>query len=162
MPQPWAPVLATFIFWLASITDWIDGYLARKLNQQSSLGAFLDPLADKLMVISALVLLVNEHPANNWILFSTLIIIAREVIVSSLREWMSTQGRGSDVAVSLSGKVKTVAQMLAILFLIYEQDLFGLPSFTIGLILLVAAAFLTLYSLIIYLTAAWKTIKISC
>lgn len=159
MPQPWAPALATFIFWLASITDWIDGYLARKLNQQSSLGAFLDPLADKLMVITALVLLVNAHPGNNWILFSTLIIIAREIIISSLREWMSALGKGSDVAVSFAGKAKTVAQMLAILFLIYEKDLFGLPSFTIGVILLVWAAFLTLYSLVVYFNAAWKTIK---
>lgn len=159
MPQDWAPALATFIFWLASITDWFDGYLARKLNQQSKLGAFLDPLADKLMVISALVLLVGTHPHNNWILFSSLIIIAREIIVSSLREWMSEQGKASEVAVSFFGKAKTVGQMFAILFLIYEQDLFGLPTFLLGVGLLVWAGFLTLLSLVIYLNSAWGTIK---
>ncbi|MDT8281861.1 MAG: CDP-alcohol phosphatidyltransferase family protein, partial [Gammaproteobacteria bacterium] len=77
LPQPWAPELATFIFWFAAITDWFDGYLARKLKQQSSLGAFIDPLADKLMVVSALLLLVTRHPDNNWLLFSALIIISR-------------------------------------------------------------------------------------
>lgn len=161
LPYDWAPTLATFVFWLASITDWFDGYLARKLNQQSKLGAFLDPLADKLMVICALVLLVAAHPDNNWILFSSLIVIAREIIVSSLREWMSEQGKASKVAVSFFGKAKTVAQMFAILFLIYEQDLFGLPTFLFGVGLLVWAAILTLLSLIIYLNSAWSTIRTS-
>ncbi len=159
LPSEWAPALATFVFCVASITDWIDGYLARKLQQQSALGAFLDPLADKLMVISALVLIVNAHPENNWILFSTLVIVAREIIISSLREWMSTQGKSSTVAVSYIGKVKTVAQMFAILFLIYEHDIFGLPTFLFGVGLLVWAAFLTIFSLVVYMNAAWKTIK---
>ena len=110
LPQPWAPALATFIFWLASISDWFDGYLARKLNQQSALGAFLDPLADKLMVIAALVLLVAKHPDNAWLMASSLIIIARELIVSSLREWMAVQGKAEQVAVSFVGKAKTVAR----------------------------------------------------
>lgn len=159
LPQDWAPALATFIFWFAAITDWFDGYLARKLNQQSALGAFLDPLADKLMVISALVLIVAANPDNNWILFSSLIIIAREIIVSSLREWMSTQGKSSVVAVSFFGKVKTVGQMIAILFLIYEKDICGLPTFLIGVGLLVWASLLTMLSLAIYLRSAWGTIK---
>ncbi len=159
MPQDWAPALATFIFWFAAITDWFDGYLARKLNQQSALGAFLDPLADKLMVIAALVLIVAANPDNNWILFSSLIIIGREIIVSSLREWMSSQGKSSMVSVSFLGKAKTAGQMFAILFLIYEQDIYGLPTFHFGVGLLVWAGILTLLSLSIYLRSAWATIK---
>ena len=159
LPQDWAPALATFIFWFAAITDWFDGYLARKLNQQSALGAFLDPLADKLMVIAALILIIAAHPESNWILFSSLIIIAREIIISSLREWMAAQGKGSVVAVSFFGKAKTVAQMFAILFLIYENDIFGLPTFLFGVGLLVWAGILTLLSLTIYLNSAWSTIK---
>jgi CDP-diacylglycerol--glycerol-3-phosphate 3-phosphatidyltransferase len=159
LPQDWAPALATFIFWFAAITDWFDGYLARKLNQQSALGAFLDPLADKLIVISALILIVAANPDNNWILFSSLIIIAREITVSSLREWMSTQGKSSVVAVSFFGKAKTVGQMFAILFLIYEKDIFGLPTFHFAVGLLVWAGILTLLSLSIYLRSAWGTIK---
>ncbi len=159
LPHDWAPALATFIFWFAAITDWFDGYLARKLNQQSALGVFLDPLADKLMVISALVLIVAANPDNNWVLFSSLIIIAREITVSSLREWMSTQGKSSDVAVSFLGKAKTFSQMFAILFLIYEKDAFGLPTFLFGVGLLVWAGVLTMLSLLIYLRSAWSTIK---
>lgn len=161
LPQDWAPALATFIFGFAAITDWFDGYLARKLNQQSALGAFLDPLADKLIVISALILIVAAYPENNWVLFSSLIIIAREITVSSLREWMSVQGKSSVVAVSFFGKVKTVGQMFAILFLIYEKDIFGLPTFLFGVGLLVWAGFLTVLSLVIYLHSAWSTIKAS-
>ncbi len=159
LPQSWSHLLATFIFWLASISDWFDGYLARKLNQQSALGAFLDPLADKLMVIIALLLLIAEHPDNLWLLGSSLIIIAREIIVSSLREWMAVQGKSEQVAVSFVGKAKTVGQMFAILFLIYEQDLFGMPTFILGTGLLVWAALLTILSMLVYLQAAWKTIK---
>lgn len=159
LPQPWAPALATFIFWLASISDWFDGYLARKLNQQSALGAFLDPLADKLMVIAALVLIVAKHPDNAWLMGATLIIIARELIVSSLREWMAVQGKADQVAVSFVGKAKTTAQMFAILFLIYAQDLFGLPTFIFGTGLLVWAALLTLLSMLFYLNQAWATIR---
>ncbi len=159
LPQDWAPALATFIFWFAAITDWFDGYLARKLNQQSALGAFLDPLADKLMVIAALILIVAANPDNNWILFSSLIIIGREIIVSSLREWMSSQGKSSMVSVSFLGKAKTAGQMFAILFLIYEQDIYGLPTFHFGVGLLVWAGILTLLSLSIYLRSAWATIK---
>lgn len=159
LPVGWSHVLATFIFWLASITDWFDGYLARKLNQQSDLGKFLDPLADKLMVITALVLIVADYPDNNWILFSSLIIIAREIIVSSLREWMSEQGKSGVVAVSFFGKAKTVGQMFAILFLIYQADLFGLPTFLFGVGLLVWAAILTLFSFAVYMKSAWHTIR---
>ena len=161
LPYSWAPALATFVFWFAAITDWFDGYLARKLNQQSALGAFIDPLADKLMVISALLLILTQHPDNNWLLFSSLIIISREIFISSLREWMASLGRGDDVAVSFAGKAKTVAQMFALLFLIYGQDLFGLPIYIIGVGMLVWAAFLTIVSMIVYIKAAWSSLATS-
>ncbi len=159
MPYSWAAAFATFIFWMAAITDWFDGYLARKLNQQSLLGAFIDPLADKLMVISALLLILAKHPENNWLLFSSLIIITREIFISSLREWMSAMGKSEVVAVSFFGKAKTVAQMFALLFLIYEQDIFGLPTFVFGTGLLVWAAILTIVSMITYVKSAWSTIS---
>ena len=158
LPYDWAPALATFIFWFAAITDWFDGYLARRLNQQSSLGAFIDPLADKLMVISALLLIITRHPENNWLLMSALIIISREIFISSLREWMSGMGSAQAVAVSFFGKAKTVAQMFALLFLIYEQDLFGLNTYVFGTGLLVWAAILTIVSMFIYIKSAWPTL----
>ena len=161
LPYTWASALATFIFWFAAITDWLDGYLARKLDQQSSIGAFIDPLADKLMVISALLIILAKHPENNWLLLSSLIIISREVFISSLREWMSNMGKGQDVAVSFFGKVKTVAQMSALLFLIYEHDIFGLPTYTFGVGLLVWSAILTLVSMAVYIKSAWLTLSTS-
>ncbi len=159
LPHDWASALATFIFWLAAITDWFDGYLARKLNQQSSLGAFIDPLADKLMVISALLIILTKHPDNNWLLFSAIIIISREIFISSLREWMSGMGKSKVVAVSFFGKAKTVAQMFALLFLIYEHDIFGLPTYTFGLGLLVWSAILTIVSMFVYVKSAWRTLS---
>ena len=158
LPYSWAPALATFIFGFAAITDWFDGYMARKLNQQSSLGAFIDPLADKLMVNSALLLIISKHPDNNWILFSALIIISREIFISSLREWMSGMGNGKVVAVSFFGKAKTVGQMFALLFLIYENDIFALPTFLFGTGLLVWAAILTIGSMLDYIKSAWPTL----
>jgi len=159
LPHSWAAALATFIFWLAAITDWFDGYLARKLNQQSALGAFIDPLADKLMVICALLIILSKHPENNWLLFSSLIIISREIFISSLREWMSAMGKGDDVAVAFYGKAKTTAQMFALLFLIYEEDIFGLPTFVFGTGLLVWASILTIVSMIVYIKSAWSTLS---
>ncbi len=159
LPYSWAHPVAALIFWFAAITDWFDGYLARKLNQQSALGAFIDPLADKLMVVTALILILSSHADNNWLVFSVLIIIAREIIISSLREWMASQGKSHEVAVSFFGKAKTVGQMFAIWILIYQEDVFGLPTFLIGVGFLVWAAFLTLLSLVIYLYSARATIK---
>ena len=159
LPYDWAPALATFVFWFAAITDWFDGYLARKLNQQSSLGAFIDPLADKLMVITAILLIVSKYPDDNWILFSSLIIISREIFISSLREWMTAMGKGDTVAVSFFGKAKTVGQMFALLFLIYSQDLFGLPTHTFGVGLFVWSAILTILSMGIYVKSAWSTLS---
>jgi CDP-diacylglycerol---glycerol-3-phosphate 3-phosphatidyltransferase len=161
LPYDWASAAAAFIFWFAAITDWFDGYLARKLNQQSSLGAFIDPLADKLMVISALLIILTKHPESNWLLFSTIIIISREIFISSLREWMSSLGKSDVVAVSFFGKAKTVAQMFALLFLIYEHDIFGLPTYIFGVGLLVWASILTLVSMVVYLKSAWLTLSTS-
>lgn len=159
LPYESAPAIATFIFWLAAITDWFDGYLARKLNQQSDLGAFIDPLADKLMVTTALLLVISKHPENNWILFASLIMIAREIFISSLREWMSSMGKSQVVAVSFLGKAKTTGQMFALLFLIFEHDIFGMPTFRFGTGLLVWAAVLTIASMFIYIRSAWDTLK---
>lgn len=158
LPYDWAPALATFVFWFAAITDWFDGYLARKLNQQSSLGAFIDPLADKLMVITAILLIITKHPENNWLLFSALVIITREIFISSLREWMSGMGGSKVVAVSFFGKAKTVAQMFALLFLIYEEDLFGVDTILFGTGFLVWASILTIVSMLIYIKSAWPTL----
>ena len=161
LPYSWAPALATFVFWFAAVTDWFDGYLARKLNQQSSLGAFIDPLADKLMVISALLLILSKHPENNWLLFSTLIIISREIFISSLREWMSGMGKSGDVAVSFFGKAKTSAQMFALLFLIYENDIFDFPVYIFGTGFLLWSAILTIVSMVIYVKSAWSALTTS-
>jgi len=159
LPYDWSNIAATVLFGIASITDWFDGYLARKLEQQSHLGSILDPLADKLMVVVVLILLVADNPQNNWLLFSTVIIITREIFISTLREWMAEQGEGTKVAVSFTGKVKTALQMIALGFLIFKHDLLGLPVYLIGIILLVLAAILTLISMINYIYAAKDTIK---
>jgi CDP-diacylglycerol--glycerol-3-phosphate 3-phosphatidyltransferase len=159
LPFDWSHIAATVLFTIAGITDWFDGYLARKLGQQSLLGAILDPLADKLMVVVVLILLVADNPQNNWLLFSTVIIITREIFIATLREWMAEQGEGSKVAVSFAGKVKTTVQMIALGFLIFKHDFMGLPVYQIGIILLVFAAFLTIISMINYIYAAKDTIK---
>lgn len=159
LPYDWSNIAATVLFGIASITDWFDGYLARKLEQQSHLGSILDPLADKLMVVVVLILLVADNPQNNWLLFSTVIIITREIFISTLREWMAEQGEGTKVAVSFTGKVKTALQMIALGFLIFKHDLLGLPVYLIGIILLVLAAILTLISMVNYIYAAKDTIK---
>jgi CDP-diacylglycerol--glycerol-3-phosphate 3-phosphatidyltransferase len=159
LPYSWSHIAATALFAFAGITDWFDGYLARRLGQQSHLGAILDPLADKLMVVVALILLVADNPHSNWLLFSTLIIISREIFISTLREWMATQGEGSKVAVSFAGKVKTTLQIVALSFLIFKHDLLGLPVYLIGIILLVIAAIMTLLSMLNYIYAARDSIR---
>ena len=165
LPVSWAHALATGLFILASITDWLDGYLARRLNQHSPFGAFLDPVADKLVVVAALVLVVadgaNHALSLNSILFTltVLVIISREITVSALREWMAEMGVRSKVAVSWIGKLKTVAQMLAVPFLLYRENIGGFATFKIGEILLYGAAFLTIWSMLSYLQAAWPVMK---
>ncbi len=149
-------VLATSAFALAAITDWFDGYLARALNQTSDFGAFLDPVADKLMVAAALVVLVEFNRVGATV---ALIIIGREITISALREWMAGMGERSSVAVAMIGKVKTVAQMVAILFLLYYDPILGINIKFIGQVLIIIAAFLTLLSMVYYLRAAWPRIN---
>ena len=157
LPFPWANVVATAIFGLASITDWVDGYLARKLKQESLFGAFLDPVADKLMVVVAIVLLVEAHPSI-YVALPSVVIIAREISISALREWMAGLGGSSVVQVSFIGKAKTTTQLISLLFMIYSEPFYDLPIFEIGLIGYYAAAILTIYSMVIYLKAAWPVI----
>lgn len=164
-PLSWGHALATGLFIMASITDWLDGYLARRLNQYSPFGAFLDPVADKLVVVAALVLVVadvsNHELSFNSMLFTitVLVIISREITVSALREWMAEMGVRSKVAVSWIGKLKTVAQMLAVPFLLYRENVGDFATFKIGEILLYCAAFLTIWSMLSYLQAAWPVMK---
>ncbi len=160
-PRPWARELATALFILAAITDWLDGWLARKLKQHSHFGAFLDPVADKLMVAAALVLLVSDPNVLAYVwdtrLFEVVVIVilGREITVSALREWMAEVGKRSHVAVSVLGKVKTASQMVAIPFLLWRHKIGSLPTFQVGEVLLSLAAILTLWSMILYLRAAW-------
>jgi len=160
----WSNQLATFIFVVAALTDWLDGYLARRLNQYTTFGAFLDPVADKLIVATALVLLATDEKVLNLVysvpLFtaSVAIIIGREIAISALREWMAELGKRASVAVSYIGKVKTALQLTAISLLIYQQPLLGIPIFKLGEILLFVAAALTLYSMVVYLKAAWPVL----
>ena len=164
LPYSWAPPLATILFILAALTDWLDGYLARRLDQMSAFGAFLDPVADKLMVVSALVLLAADPQIRTSVinvrLFTVvvIIIIGREITVSALREWMAELGRRARVAVSVIGKLKTISQMMAIPFMIYDKPLWGIPVFQIGAGLLYMAAALTLWSMVVYLKAAWPSL----
>lgn len=154
LPYKWSHILAAAIFTLAAVTDLLDGYLARKLGQTSKLGAFLDPVADKLMVAVVLVLLVQEHPTI-WLALPAAVIIGREITVSALREWMAELGARRKVAVSFFGKFKTVVQMVALILLIYHQSLYSIPIYKIGLVALYIAALLTLWSMLQYLYLAW-------
>jgi CDP-diacylglycerol--glycerol-3-phosphate 3-phosphatidyltransferase len=158
LPVSWANIATTAIFILAGITDWFDGYLARRLNQTSAFGAFLDPVADKLMVAVALVLLMQTHP-HAMMAIPAAVIIGREIAVSALREWMAELGERAHVAVSFLGKYKTAVQMVALILLLYHAPLFGLDTPLIGFILLYAAAGLTLWSMLVYLRAAWIVLR---
>jgi CDP-diacylglycerol--glycerol-3-phosphate 3-phosphatidyltransferase len=149
------PLAAATTFGLAGITDWADGYLARKLGQESRFGAFLDPVADKLIVAVALILVVSQE-ANMWITLAACIIIGREIIISALREWMAESGQRSKVAVASLGKIKTVLQIFALIFLLYNQPLFGFPIRETGLILLAVATILTVWSMVQYLQNAFQ------
>jgi CDP-diacylglycerol--glycerol-3-phosphate 3-phosphatidyltransferase/cardiolipin synthase len=157
LPVGWSNIVAAVIFALAAITDWFDGYLARTLNQESAFGAFLDPVADKLMVVVAIVVLVEANPTA-WMTIPALIIISREITVSALREWMAELGSRATVKVSYLGKVKTFVQLFSLFMMIYRDDLFGFPMYQIGLLLYCIAASLTLYSMVIYLKAAWPVL----
>ena len=162
LPEHWLPMhdknlFAAACFALAAITDWFDGYLARALGQTTSFGAFLDPVADKLMVASALILLVKLGRTESWI---AVVIIGREITISALREWMAQLGKSKSVAVSFVGKLKTAAQMLAIVLLLYAAPLVaGIDTLYFGEWLMFVAAILTLWSMGYYLRVAWPQIK---
>ncbi|MCY4472779.1 MAG: CDP-diacylglycerol--glycerol-3-phosphate 3-phosphatidyltransferase [Kistimonas sp.] len=146
--------VASAIFLLASCTDWFDGYLARRLNQATPFGAFLDPVADKVMVAVALVVLIEKFN-NPLMTVPGLIIIGREIVISGLREWMAELGKRTSVAVSYVGKVKTVAQMSAVNLLLLARELGAGVVGSLGLGLLLLAATLTLWSMCVYLVASW-------
>ncbi len=156
--EAWARPAAGLLFGLAGITDYFDGYLARRLGLTSSFGAFLDPVADKLIVSTALVLLVQRDPQVTLALVAA-IIIGREITVSALREWMSQIGARAHVAVSIFGKWKTTLQIIGISFMLYRERLFTLPTYRIGEWLVYVAAALTLWSMIDYLRAAWPAMR---
>jgi len=157
MPESWisertANVTSMWIFIAAAVTDWFDGYLARRWNQTTSFGAFLDPVADKLMVAAALIVLTEKGLVDP---FASLIIIGREITISALREWMAQIGQSKSVAVNILGKVKTVAQLVAIPFLLFNGVLFGLfHTVPVGRLLIWIAAAITLWSMVVYLKAA--------
>lgn len=155
-PAHWVNLTATIVFALAAVTDWLDGYWARKFNQMSGFGAFLDPVADKLMVAAALIVLVEFERIGAVI---ALIIIGREIAISALREWMANIGKSSNVAVAMIGKIKTAAQMLAILLLLYYDSIGHFNTKLVGQVLIIIAAILTLVSMAYYLKAAWPVMK---
>jgi CDP-diacylglycerol--glycerol-3-phosphate 3-phosphatidyltransferase/cardiolipin synthase len=158
LPYGWGDILAGLLFALAGITDTLDGYVARRMGTVSPLGEFLDPVADKLIVATALVLIVTRNPVW-YVTLTATVIIGREIAISALREWMAEIGARRRVAVSALGKVKTVAQITGLAMMLYYYDLFGLPIYRIGLSLTVVAAVLTLWSMAIYLRAAWPELS---
>lgn len=166
LPYTWTNFAAAAVFGLAALTDWLDGWIARRFHQFSTFGAFLDPVADKLMVSTALFLIVQGHPTA-WMALWAAVMVGREIAVSALREWMAELGQRARVAVATVGKIKTIAQMVALLFLLYSID----PSrrhplpwpgdfiFHVGDWLLAIAALLTLWSGYEYLRAAWPALR---
>jgi phosphatidylglycerophosphate synthase len=178
MPQRWASPLAAVAFIVAAVTDSLDGYLARKLGQTSRLGAFLDPVADKLMVTTALILLASHDDASRlkllqlreffalpWfdagviVTVTAAVIVGREIAISALREWMAELGARGKVAVSSLGKVKTGFQMTGLSMMLFRENLLGFPIYELGLYCLIVAAVLTLWSMVVYLRAAWPELK---
>ncbi|MGH8278179.1 MAG: CDP-diacylglycerol--glycerol-3-phosphate 3-phosphatidyltransferase [Gammaproteobacteria bacterium] len=158
LPFAWAPPASALTFALAGVTDWFDGWLARRWHETSAFGAFLDPVADKLMVIAALVLIL-QHDPHTIMAIPIMIIIGRELTISALREWMAELGARKRVAVSWLGKVKTAVQMTSIVLLLYRHTIGAVPIYTIGVGLLLVAAALTLASMCVYLVAAWPELR---
>ena len=149
-------VLATVLFVVAAVTDWLDGYLARKWNQTSAFGAFLDPVADKLLVAACLIVLVHDQRVHGLI---ALIIIGREITISALREWMASIGARTAVAVNQLGKWKTAVQMVALPMLLFNCVFFGIDTRLVGTWLIYIAAALTVISMVVYLKAAYPTLR---
>lgn len=152
LPVSWAHIACAIIFAVAAVTDWLDGYVARTYNQSTQFGAFLDPVADKLMVAISLLLLVSIHHDSAWFVAAAAVIVGREIIISALREWMAELGQRASVAVSFIGKIKTTLQMLAIVVLLVDSSDYYLMQ--VGYLALAGAAVLTLWSMVIYLRAA--------
>ena len=163
--MPVAGVYVTAVFLLAGLTDWLDGYLARRLDQTSEFGAFLDPVADKLVVAVVLVLLVSDGDvlarvvSQKLFIVAVAVIIGREIAVSALREWVAQSGVQPSIAVSTLGKVKTTVQIIAIALLLYGQDLIGFPTLLVGESMLYVASALTIWSMAGYLKSAWPAIS---
>jgi CDP-diacylglycerol---glycerol-3-phosphate 3-phosphatidyltransferase len=158
MPYPWADPAAGLLFAAAGVTDSLDGYFARRLGQISRLGAFLDPVADKLIVAVALVLLVSKDP-RALIVLTAAVIIGREITISALREWMAEIGQRRRVAVSQLGKYKTILQITGLSMMLYRVPLLGLPIYWLGVALTEVAAAATLISMVLYLRAAWPELR---
>ncbi len=153
LPFDWSNIVAASVFVIAALSDWLDGYLARKWDQHTPFGAFFDPVADKLIVAIALVMMVQAYPSI-WMTLSAMVIIGREIVISALREWMAELGKRTSVAVSYVGKLKTTLQMVAITVLLVGEP--GGWIGNLGLFFLIIAAVLTLWSMFIYLRAAWS------
>jgi CDP-diacylglycerol--glycerol-3-phosphate 3-phosphatidyltransferase len=158
LPYHWSDPAAGLLFAAAGITDSLDGYYARKLGQTSRLGAFLDPVADKLIVAVALVLIVSKDPRWTVVLMAS-VIIGREIAISALREWMAEIGQRTKVAVSKLGKYKTILQIVGLSMMLYRWDLFSIPMYRLGFLLTGIAAVLTLVSMVEYLRAAWPDLR---
>jgi CDP-diacylglycerol--glycerol-3-phosphate 3-phosphatidyltransferase/cardiolipin synthase len=158
LPYDWGDVAAGLLFAVAGITDSLDGYIARRMNQVSPLGAFLDPVADKLIVGTALVLIVSRDPSW-YVTLTAIVIIGREIAISALREWMAEIGARRKVAVSAIGKFKTIVQIVGLSMMLYYEDLLGLPIYAIGTVLTIVAAVLTLWSMVLYLRLAWPDLS---
>jgi CDP-diacylglycerol--glycerol-3-phosphate 3-phosphatidyltransferase len=158
LPFSWADPAACAAFALAGITDSLDGYYARKLGQTSRLGAFLDPVADKLIVAAALILIVSRDPRWFMVLVA-IVIIGREIAVSALREWMAEIGARSKIKVSALGKSKTIMQIVGLSFLLFRESFLGIPVYQLGIALTAVAVVLTLWSMVAYLRAAWPDLK---
>jgi len=166
---PWSHPASGLLFAFAGITDSLDGYFARRLGQTSRLGAFLDPVADKLIVAVALVLIVSSQPlpalglapvqVHAILVLAAMVIIGREIAVSALREWMAELGQRKKVAVSQLGKYKTILQIVGLSMLLYRWDILGLPVYAFGLALTVVASAFTLLSMVVYLRAAWPELR---
>ena len=157
-PVKWAGEAAGLLFAAAGITDTLDGYLARRLGQTSRLGAFLDPVADKLIVAMALVLIVSRDP-RIIVVLTAVVIIGREIAISALREWMAEIGQRRKVAVSVIGKYKTTFQIVGLSMMLFRSSFLHIPIYELGLLLTVAAAALTLVSMLSYLRAAWPELR---
>jgi CDP-diacylglycerol--glycerol-3-phosphate 3-phosphatidyltransferase/cardiolipin synthase len=156
-PLEYARPIAGVLFGLAAVTDMIDGWVARRFGQMSRFGEFLDPVADKLMVAIVLVMLVQAQ--SSWFEdVIAMIIIGREITISALREWMATIGERANVKVDITGKIKTTLQMFGIGFMVWKKPLFGIDIYAVGFVMLVLAAIMTIWSMVVYLRAAWPFI----